>query len=1464
MTGRREKGRAIFLAAIMVMSMVAMSAAFAGSAAADVDSIGTTEAPDVAVGQEEIDQVVTINDVVEGDTDGDTLMVSLDTPDADLEIVDAEVTESGGYTSADTIAVDIEADGFNVTVPSEDLEGTDNDIDVTVTLNTLESEVGVESTYNIDADEGDGTSSDTFDLTEADGSITGDVMDLSSEIADSNINNVDGATVVLSDADGDEVETKELGDSASEYTFDNLRDGEYTLAANLSVYEGETSATVSDGTETTQNVQIGPDVDVTPDEVVVGETSDIVGDSQIADGDRINYYVYNETSLLAQGSTLSGEFSVSDFDFDEVGTYTVEVETDPDTGIEQSINNTAVIQSGYDFQNVEFDPAEPTFGDELTVSGEVFDADGNPAEGLTVELKDEAGDVSDRSISTDSNGFFQISGEYDDAGQFNLTEDQTEIVYDSVLAGSQDADLTLETEDELVSFSEAEFAVEVTDAADDGIEFENDGTVDGYLNITGPFDADSVSGQTNITETGPEDTDGNVAYIHVETAAGGSVDGTAEFTAIPTGDDVTAALELTANDEIIENGLEDTNGAETPDTLDYVADPVTQDVTPLGEINIALGDDDEITVGEETQSVTVDVTGSDGDAPSDDGTGLKNATVSISGDMIEDQTLEDQTGEPTAEFYTLPQHAGTISVSVEAYDQEEEEFVTAQAEIDVDGLNFDDLTPEQGAVQESATLGADLTRADGTPTNSRVVYFFEASDADQTEMSNDFGVDANVETGDNIFTLYDEEAEELIEDVSVVRINGDEETLEYSTDDNLNQFETLDSVAINNGEYEFENVTFARSATISMEAVRSDEDPSSGVSEDDVGIMQVEAFEVVGVDAFDLESDIDPFLTGSQEQVNITVFEDGERLNGTALEEINLGLEDTDITQSGESIVETGLSFEDTSDEFDGVDAIQTEVNANKDAEAAVNVSVATDGDRFGEAAFDVVEPEITTDLGDDVLTEGVTTEDVFVEATDPRDGSTLGDADLEITATNTSFNVSWTGDTINAGDSEDQTLSADGNVTVDVTPDAIGEDPASLDLAVEVDAGYFGDISVDAAELQLAEREDGQDVDLREEIEFDSEDDITFVLRDANDARLDARDVNVTGAGVDIQDVTDEGFFSVDFAEEELEEGETITFNSSSQFKEDSEITLATVDVTEDLEEVQLDLSVADDTVTQGDDLEFTVTRSDFQETTSAELDFTNASGDSVLTVSTGAVDTNDYGVVDTSELEAGEYTVTADKANSDTKTFLNDEVNVTVEGPDEVALDNVDLDPDTVTPNTTNDHTLTFDALTVSDDSETDTLTVTIPDAATLESANSVNVTDADDETVEVEGLEASDNVITFDVSPDSDADARDLTVEADITVSVPDVEETTEADITIDVADSANGEDSASATLTILPEGDQHPSGVSQEKFNAINADGGDLTLGNLRDAVDEWSETSEVNGVDISLGDLRNVVSWWSDQ
>ena len=197
-------------------------------------------------------------------------------------------------------------------------------------------------------------------------------------------------------------------------------------------------------------------------------------------------------------------------------------------------------------------------------------------------------------------------------------------------------------------------------------------------------------------------------------------------------------------------------------------------------------------------------------------------------------------------------------------------------------------------------------------------------------------------------------------------------------------------------------------------------------------------------------------------------------------------------------------------------------------------------------------------------------------------------------------------------------------------------------------------------------------------------------------------------------------------------------------------------------------------------------------------------------------------------------------------------------------VSLANVGLSPDNVTANTTTDHTLTFDAMDVSDDGNTDTFTVTIPSAAQLESVDGVTITDANSDTVALSGgPDTSGNVLTASVAPDSSADARDLTVEANVTVSAPDVSSTTMADITVAVSDSSNGQDSANVSLTVEPDTPSGPDvpGVSADVSAAVAGDDTSVGRSDILTMVQGYLTGGSVHGVSITRQDVLALVQYY---
>ena len=198
----------------------------------------------------------------------------------------------------------------------------------------------------------------------------------------------------------------------------------------------------------------------------------------------------------------------------------------------------------------------------------------------------------------------------------------------------------------------------------------------------------------------------------------------------------------------------------------------------------------------------------------------------------------------------------------------------------------------------------------------------------------------------------------------------------------------------------------------------------------------------------------------------------------------------------------------------------------------------------------------------------------------------------------------------------------------------------------------------------------------------------------------------------------------------------------------------------------------------------------------------------------------------------QAGTANVTAIASNAG----LADETSV--EFTTNFGITNVSLTPSTVEGNQTVEHDLTFEVLDASDDGNTDTYTLTLPNSTSFADAGNatVNVTDANDTAVSIEGGPnvqdangGTDNQLTFDIAPDSNNDTSTLTVDAAFEVSFPAVGNETTADVTIDVSDSARGDTSATTPVTITPStadiavfevSDLSPMNVTVTQGDAIN--------------------------------------------
>jgi len=563
-------------------------------------------------------------------------------------------------------------------------------------------------------------------------------------------------------------------------------------------------------------------------------------------------------------------------------------------------------------------------------------------------------------------------------------------------------------------------------------------------------------------------------------------------------------------------------------------------------------------------------------------------------------------------------------------------------------------------VQTGTTADLSLSVTDGVSSvNNRVVVLEKQG---------------GVTDGDDLFNV----SETSNADVNAIVFNPVEGQVEFDTDGNLNNApEAKRSLSVNNGEYVVEDVTIASAGVDHRLSVREyNTNPTAGALRAQLDNVVTSA----GVSAYTITSDVDPVLAGQDEQINLTVTENGNAVNGTELVEL---AGNTNIDQQGSAVDDvSGPSAVDT-DGDSTEDVIQATINADESGTDAVNVSTnLNDNSKTGSVSLDVVQPAISTNLTGN-LTLGLTSSNVEITAEDPRDGTALQDTDLRLTATNVTYDIDASDGSNIIADADDDTFDqssisiADGNngyVNLDENGTAVldvstqennaGDQPLTLDLAVQNDsASYFGDSPVGVGELSLvnAPLDPGTDVSQ------------TYQLVDANGDTVDLGTLQISGTGLDGSSqtkVTDEGFVNFDYTtsdsgtiEFKIIDSSDLAVNSDNNDGDGSaEFTVKTINV---LEQVNLSLSADQTDVTPGDSVEFNLTREDFDRQTTGTLTIRNASGDTVDTVSIDQTATVTFD-------EAGEFAVEASKPTRPSvgKSFTNASATISVqvgEGTDE-----------------------------------------------------------------------------------------------------------------------------------------------------------------------------------------------------
>jgi hypothetical protein len=1233
------------------------------------------------------DVFATITDAIDNATAGDTVQVDASgSPYEEQVTVDNDITlesingqaKISDDTGNNAPAVKITADGATVT-------GFEVERDV-ASADPYAQSIQVENAKNVEVSDNLLTTANLSDtdnsggllIQASDGGDAGSPSDTSNVTVENNI--IDGADLgIYVDADGQEV----TGLSVTGNDVSNVDSAEFILGMRGSGTigtvngESETNAQITavlndnSGIDTTNPYA----VEVTPADVTVGNSetveATILGrddaDPRVAD---VGVNVRNTSgNNVSDSSTSSNTFSTL-VGFNEVGDYGVVLPGEAGAPF-------ANISSLYAVAGFETQPANPVFGDDAQVSGQVVSGNGDGVDVGTLNLVNVDNEsTTGASTSTTGSGNFSFTAAVDDAATFGIGTNADE-VFAEFDVGPETADLVIEANNTATFDQKSTFTVELTDLSGDGID-TNSG-INGYVNVTGPFTSKPTVDVDGGVKSSTDD------YVRVQTNGTGVI----QLNATPTGNDVTASLERVSDGDRV-SGLEETN-PETNATADYTAEDASVAVEQLDSINVNVPD--EIDVGTSDQEVSISVTGNDGNLPGA-GDSLVNATVSVSGPNIDNETTVNDS---KAKFPVLPDEGGTITVEATAVNRSDgAELGPVTDEITVNGDRYENLTPTSADIETTTDVGIDLSNADGVGLNNRNVTFEHSS-------SGGFNVtdaDGNFVTGDTL-RISGTEGEVLVG-------SGTLETVE-------------DIVSVNAGEYLATDVSFDKTGTVSVTA-----EDNSGAT-----VYVEEAFSVTGVDVYEITSDVNPVLAGTNEVHNFTVTEDGAPVNGTELENLNLAVkqEGADITESSVTAINT------TGDSAS--DALQVDVLPTT-PDSQVNVTVEDGEGRSGETTLDALAPDVETNLTDNTLTHRIAST-VEVTVNDPRDGERLEGADLQVSALNGTVEANGSalsGEAKDSADGPDSTTTvatgtdiADSNATVDL----LAYDPANDGFEVVLSAKSAGAASFVPAATLDAERMDFT-VDPTD-ITFSAGSTVVEVEGTlANGLPLADQDFEANGAGVSLDDVATDGTGAQTVQVNPQATG-TIEFSVDNDSEvvpgteSPSQLTEATINVTS--ERRTFDLTVSPTSVTANQSTEVTVTALDANTSNPVEGATVNLTGVGV------------------------DQTVTTD---------ANGEANVTVEPNAAGTVDVIvtDADYNEATASITVEQSqlaadVTFDDSTVQNGTETvtvDSAEYTLADGSDGEFQVAVHVVNDDGTISSVVGISGNQTGATQDIAVDLNA--------------------------------------------------------------------------------------------------------------
>jgi surface glycoprotein (TIGR04207 family) len=323
MTRTKDKLRSLFLAALMVFSVMGGAIAFAGTAAAANSVNGGVNSSGGVTGNAPVDPssvtegTTTNNHLIRftatdisGDGNTDTVNVTFGDAAASGLSVNGVTAETPGdnsvsVTSSPNIVDGPDADGVDDTVQFAVSPDTATDVEFEVDVTTVAPQVSGDTDVDITAQVSDSdgsTAENTFTLTVVDTDATNNGF-LSGRVSDQSNNDVGNATVIA-ERQSDGLQSSTTTNENGDYTLE-LPEGNYDITVVREGFETATSKDNEVDPDATTSANLVITRLVNPDDVRVISSDPVA----VADGtDQVSYTVEVTTNDTAEGpfDPLSG------------------------------------------------------------------------------------------------------------------------------------------------------------------------------------------------------------------------------------------------------------------------------------------------------------------------------------------------------------------------------------------------------------------------------------------------------------------------------------------------------------------------------------------------------------------------------------------------------------------------------------------------------------------------------------------------------------------------------------------------------------------------------------------------------------------------------------------------------------------------------------------------------------------------------------------------------------------------------------------------------------------------------------------------------------------------------------------------------------------------------------------------------------------------------------------------------